>query len=273
MNKLENKPELSVIIPTLNEEKHLPILLKSLKSNIKDIDAEVIIVDANSKDKTIQIARESKIKNMRTFVLRKKKGPAYQRNYGASKAKAPWLLFLDADVILEKNFLPRALKEMEERKLDATTCYSRTRNTGPWEAFIYGFANLWMRFFEKYRPYAQCCIFMKKEIHDKIRGFDERISFGEDSEYVERAKKKANARFRILNKDLRFIISPRSFKKYGKISQTFTFIYLNLSRTFGRERKKKESPGEVYEKFKQIEPTEIKEKIKTGLKESFGNGA
>lgn len=266
MAKKSKELELSIIIPTLNEEQDLPKLLKSIKSNLKNINAEVIVVDAHSKDRTVAVARKIGIRKLRVF-LPGKKGQSYQRNYGAWKSKASMLLFLDADIVLPKYFLDRALKEIIERNLDIAACYSKVGKEAIWEKFCYDIiANSWMRFFEHWKPYAHCCFFMKKAIHDKIGGFDERLFFGEDSEYVERAWRKTRARFGILNSG-RFIISTRGFKKYGRLAQSAAFAYLNLYRLIGRERRRKgESTSELYEKFRKgTEPKEIGKQLKTGV--------
>ncbi|MCL6500550.1 MAG: hypothetical protein K6T16_00765, partial [Candidatus Pacearchaeota archaeon] len=117
-----------------------------------------------------------------------------------------------------------------------------------------------------WKPYAHCCFFMKRDIHYKIGGFDERLFFGEDSEYVERAVKKARARFGILRCG-KFIISARGFKKYGRLAHTLAFIYLNLYRLVGRERRRKgESTSELYEKFKKMtEPQEVGKALSRGI--------
>lgn len=264
--KKHKELELSIIIPTLNEERALPKLLKSLKNNLKNVNAEIILVDAHSKDKTVAVARKSGIKNLRIFQPRKK-GQSYQRNYGAWKARAPLLLFLDADVMLFPNSLEKALKEIIERNLDAAACLSKVVENSLWEKFCYDvIANSWMRIFERWKPYAHCCFFMKRELHYKIGGFDERLFFGEDSEYVERAVKKGKAKFGIL-KSSKFIISTRGFKKYGRLAHSLAFAYLNLYRVIGRERRRKgESTSELYAKFQKMTvPKEVGKQIGRGI--------
>lgn len=48
---------LSIIVPALNEEKYLPILLSQIKKQNFNSDSEIIVADAGSKDKTVEIAR------------------------------------------------------------------------------------------------------------------------------------------------------------------------------------------------------------------------
>ena len=80
---LPKSMKFSVIIPTLNEEKYVGVLLNSLeKQEFKDF--EVLVVDGNSKDSTCKVVR-AYTKSVPNFRLIKspKRGVAYQRNYGA----------------------------------------------------------------------------------------------------------------------------------------------------------------------------------------------
>lgn len=82
--------KISVVINTLNEEENLPKALKSVKS----FAYEVIVVDMESTDNTVKIAKESGAKvyaHKRTGYVE----PA--RNYAISKISGDWVLILDAD--------------------------------------------------------------------------------------------------------------------------------------------------------------------------------
>ena len=77
---------ISIIIPTLNEARFLPKLLESIKKQTFT-DYEVIVADAGSKDKTLEIAKK--------YGARIVKGgfPAEGRNAGARAAKGDFLFF------------------------------------------------------------------------------------------------------------------------------------------------------------------------------------
>ena len=107
---------LSIIIPTYNEEKYLPKLLKCVKKQTYK-NYEIIVADADSADKTRQIAKK--------YGCRVVKGgmPAIGRNNGAKAAKGDILLFLDADSLIGKDFVKDSLKDIEIRKLDVAGCY------------------------------------------------------------------------------------------------------------------------------------------------------
>ena len=94
------KPEISVIIPALNEEKYIPITLESLKQQSFN-DFEVIVVDGGSTDRTREISRKWGAK----VVIEEGKGAGIARNTGAKHAKSNLLIFLDADTKASKNLL------------------------------------------------------------------------------------------------------------------------------------------------------------------------
>jgi glycosyltransferase involved in cell wall biosynthesis len=102
---------LSIITPTYNEEKYLPLLLESLKQqDFKDY--EIIIADNNSKDRTGEIAKRYGCRIVPGGL------PARGRNSGAKAAKGEMLLFLDADIVLPKGFLKKSLSEFWRRNLN-----------------------------------------------------------------------------------------------------------------------------------------------------------
>ena len=80
----------SVIIPTLNEEKNVPIVLKDLKK-MKCV-KEIIIVDGHSKDKTVKIAKRFGCK-----VIYDDKGKGSALREGMKIAKGDIVILMDAD--------------------------------------------------------------------------------------------------------------------------------------------------------------------------------
>jgi rSAM/selenodomain-associated transferase 2 len=88
---------ISVVIPTLNAERHLPATLAALvPAAVDGIVREVIVVDGGSTDRTHRVADHAG-----TDFLSAEPGRGTQLSRGAAKAKFPWLLFLHADTVLE----------------------------------------------------------------------------------------------------------------------------------------------------------------------------
>jgi (heptosyl)LPS beta-1,4-glucosyltransferase len=81
-------PRLSVVVITLNEEERLRACLESVAWA-----DEIVVVDAESQDKTAQIAREF----TERVVVRPWPGFAAQKNFGLELAQGDWILSLDAD--------------------------------------------------------------------------------------------------------------------------------------------------------------------------------
>ena len=97
-------PKVSIIIPTKNSKKILPICLKGIElQKYPKNKIEVIIADNESSDRTAEIAKNSGAK----FLTLRGKPPQVceQRNLGAKKASGEWLLFLDHDMELSAGLL------------------------------------------------------------------------------------------------------------------------------------------------------------------------
>ena len=88
MNKFH---DITVTIPTLNEEKNIAGCISSIKkSGVKNI----IIIDGGSKDKTITIIKKFNVK----IILTNNKGLAYQRMLGVKASKTTYTALIDADM-------------------------------------------------------------------------------------------------------------------------------------------------------------------------------
>lgn len=207
---------LSVIIPTLNEEKYLPRLLDSLKKQDYN-DFEIIISDGDSKDKTKQIAREYNCE----LVVSKKRHPSCQRNAGVKIAKGEVFLFLDADTELPDNFLKKVVDEFKKRKLLCAGFYIKTRSKKGFYKRLMKVLNFFFFVSQPIRPTSiGIAIISKKEGHLKIGGFDETIFIGEDYEYTYKLSKKG--KFRMIKSSFIYY-SVRRLEKEGKWNIIWTW--------------------------------------------------
>ncbi|NVN97020.1 glycosyltransferase [Candidatus Nomurabacteria bacterium] len=114
---------ISIIIPTLNEEKIIEKTLRTLKEFNGDM--EIIISDGKSKDKTVEIAKKYTDKVV-VYSGTKRQTIGKGRNDGAVVAQGEYLVFLDADVhIVNPNeFFEKAIKIFEDNKnIVAITTY------------------------------------------------------------------------------------------------------------------------------------------------------
>src|SRR3972149_5566353 len=97
--------KISVIIPTYNETSVIGECLRSLsKQSYKDF--EIIVVDDGSTDSTFQSASKFQIPNSKFQILHGEHlGAGAARNLGASHAKGEILVFVDADMTFDRDFL------------------------------------------------------------------------------------------------------------------------------------------------------------------------
>jgi glycosyltransferase involved in cell wall biosynthesis len=112
--------KLSVIIPIYNVEQYIEKCLNSLeKQNFQESEFEVIIIDDESPDKSLIIARElTKNKANSTVFSQKNKGLGGARNTGLDMAKGEYVLFLDSDDFILPHTLHSIVEIAIENKLD-----------------------------------------------------------------------------------------------------------------------------------------------------------
>lgn len=212
---------LSIIIPTLNEEKYLPLLLNSIKKQ-DFTNYEIIVADNNSRDKTREIAKSFGCKIVQGGL------PAEGRNRGAKLAKGDILLFLDADVILPERFLTNTIKEFKARKLGLATTYQKPISKNIADHILITIFNILYGITQFVDPHASgYCIFAKRTVHKKLNGFREDLKLGEDHNYVKRGSK--IAKFRIL-KSAKIYISMRRFISEGRLKLVLKYLKSEMHR-------------------------------------------
>lgn len=210
---------LSIIIPTLNEEKYLPLLLEEIEKQDFDGDLEIIVADAGSKDKTVEIAKSFGCKVVRGGL------PAKGRNEGAKIAQGDIFLFMDADnIYLPENFLKELLEEFEKRKLDVASFPICPKGNG-FDKFAYGIYNLWVQLVQNFSAYATNSILVRKNLHQKIGGFDEEIKIAEDHFYAKTAKKFGKFGF---IKTQPVLTSTRRFEKDGRLKTYLKYLIAGI---------------------------------------------
>ncbi|MBE9044283.1 TIGR04283 family arsenosugar biosynthesis glycosyltransferase [Pleurocapsales cyanobacterium LEGE 10410] len=91
--------EVSVIIPTLNEEDFLSRTLRNLSLS-NPPPKEILVVDGGSRDNTLEIARQAGV----LVLISQQAGRSIQMNLGAKKAQGKLLCFLHADTIVPDDF-------------------------------------------------------------------------------------------------------------------------------------------------------------------------
>jgi glycosyltransferase involved in cell wall biosynthesis len=215
---------LSIIVLTKNEEKYLPRLLDSIeKQDFKDF--EIIVADADSEDKTREIAKKFGCKI--TAGGLQSRG----RNNGARLARGEYLLFLDADSELPRKFLEINLNEFMKSRAGTATVKIKPLSNKKIDRLIFRLYGRWARTLSKISPHcAGCSIFCKKEVFDRVGGFDEKIVFAEDHNFARRAKRYG---FAILPQPI--YTSTRRLDKEGRLRIVLKYIYAGIYRLIYKE--------------------------------------
>jgi rSAM/selenodomain-associated transferase 2 len=171
--------QLSIVVPTLNEERILGKTLSMLKLTNE---GELIVSDGGSTDHTVSIAREF---TDNVFVTTTGKGRGHAMNYGAKRAHGEILLFLHADCILPHGAFMIIRETLNNNGVAAGAFNLSIDHPAFRFRVIEAGANLRSRITAI--PYGDQGIFMKKELFDRLGGFAD-IALMEDIEISRRMK-------------------------------------------------------------------------------------
>lgn len=210
---------LTVVIPTLNEEQRLPSLLSKLAVQTRRPDS-IIVADAHSTDRTRELAEKT------GAIVVDGGTPAIGRNAGAAVATTDLLLFLDADVDPDPDWIERAVAEFVDRGLDVAGTTIEPVEHDAMTEFSCDVVNAYLQLMQYVQPHAPgFCILARRTLHERIGGFDESLALAEDHDYVQRAGEVG--KFRILrNSPMR--TSMRRVEKEGLFRMAFIVVYTEL---------------------------------------------
>jgi len=168
---------LSVIIPAYNEENYIGACLKSLL-NQSERNLEIIVIDDGSTDKTKNIVKE--FKNVKLFAG-KHNGPGASRNLGAEKATGKILIFVDADMTFDKDYIRNLIEPLQKNEdiVGTTHDYEIATNTDNW------IANMWGEIRVSKNDSGNIKIFraIRKNKFLEMGGFDSRYGYADDQTF------------------------------------------------------------------------------------------
>jgi rSAM/selenodomain-associated transferase 2 len=172
------KPEISIIIPALNEEASLRETLDALQIFPK---TEIILVDGGSTDATVSIAANYDVK----IRPAPRRGRGSQLQFGASLAEGDILWFVHADTIVSAEAVELIKKALENPRVaggNFTIRFDGARRAARFLTWLYpNLRKLGL-------IYGDSAIFARRDIYEKIGGFEPFPIF-EDLDLVERLKR------------------------------------------------------------------------------------
>jgi len=169
--------EISFVIPAFNEESMLPRTLTSIKDSLAkvQVDAEIIVVDNNSSDRTGAVAKECGADKV---VFEPVNNIATARNAGAKACAGKALLFVDADTLISKELLEEALDSFRSGKVCGGGARLEFDERMHWPAELS--VRLWNALSPFFRVAAGSFIFSTREAFDAVGGFDQSLYAAED---------------------------------------------------------------------------------------------
>ena len=226
---------LSVIIPTFNEQKALPDVLKQLRK-VLNKDDEVIIIDGGSTDATAAIILAHDFQ----FLKSNKKGRAAQMDFGARQAKGEYLCFLHADTIPPHDLKRKVKTTLSNQKvvLAGFTCIMKGKKT-QWLMSALNYLKTYLLPLI-YRPYAflfnglrlvfgDQLMFCRKSDYLASGGFNPKCLIMEEAELC----LKMNELGSIKQIKDRVYSSDRRVQKLGPTKALYIYISIAIGWAFG----------------------------------------
>lgn len=188
------KPEISIVIPTFNEENYIKNVFQGLKEQ-KFRDFEVIVADGNSTDRTREIIR----RNGGRVVVESKHNIGAARNVGARLARGDLIMFTNADTKVSKSLFKIYLEIFKDKNVVAASGpLIPLEHTTRFIRFGYRFASFYLAKFSFAlgKPAISGSNFMvRKSAFKKCGGFDESLVTYEDLDLALRLSRLGEIRY------------------------------------------------------------------------------
>lgn len=220
---------LSIIIPVLNEEENLKVLLPYLKNNASG-PIEIIVADGGSTDTSVAAAI-----NYKSKIVQTEKGRAKQMNAGAKAASGTILYFLHADTLPPKSFDTLILKAIE--KGHKAGCFRMRFDSKHWWLKLAGW---FTRFNWKICRGGDQSLFVTKKLFEEIGGYDENYIIYEDNVLIAELYKQTS--FTVLPKAV--TSSARRYLDKGIWQLQYHFWRIHFMKFFGAK------PDKLYQYYK-----------------------
>lgn len=228
----EIQPYISIIIPTLREEKLLPKVLEQFTPDLrKEHRLEIIVSDGGSTDGTLSVARR-----FADVVIEKQDGQIQNisrgRNIGARAARGEILCFINGDTLIEniEVFFPTVLSSLKQRDVVGVTCnvYVHREEETMFDKIFHAVYNKYFHLLNTLHigmGRGECQIVPKK-MFDLVGGYDEHIAAGEDFHFF--VKLRQHGKIAFLD-SLSVRESPRRYRKYGYLWISFLWFINAIS--------------------------------------------
>ena len=195
--RTEHSPLVSIIIPVKNSSATLDACLRSIKRSYYK-NYEVIVVDDHSSDASSQIACRYQC----TVVpVPDGHGANNARNFGASQARGEILIFIDSDIVIERETILGIVEALDEEGIDAVVGIYTARHRH--ESFVSQYKNLWVRYsYMKSSPVIDWLFGaisgIRRRAFEQLGGFDAALLARQGHDDIELGKRAAAAKLNIV---------------------------------------------------------------------------
>lgn len=183
------QPELSIIIPALDEAGHLPRLLADLAAQ-QQVSLQILIGDGGSHDATVAIAE-----SCQASVVPAERGRGKQMNAAAREAQANYLLFLHADSRLTDPLLLRNALTALQREIEVTGNHAVAGHfalqfirCSADNSIAYRYAEEKTAFNRPNTTNGDQGMLLPRDFFNRLGGFDESLPFLEDQRLAEKIR-------------------------------------------------------------------------------------
>jgi len=175
-------PRVSVIIAAYNAEETLDAQLDALERQTADFSFEVLVCDNGSTDGTAALTRRrmQRTPHLRLIDASARRGPGAARNAGARAARAPFLVFCDADDVVADDWLALMHGSLSEAPFVSGTSRRPELNSRPENPTYFDWSLYRMPFFPYLAGAGAGNMGIHKAVFDEVGGFDETLRTGED---------------------------------------------------------------------------------------------
>ena len=241
--------KISIIIPTLNEEKLISKILNQLNDkNLRSLaDYEIIVSDGGSRDRTVAISK-SLADRVIEYNGKVKQNISMGRNIGALQSTGDILVFLNGDVVISdpEKLFKRIINVFANQKFIAMTCkvevFPDQKKIS--DVIFQSFYNYYFHLLNIIgvgMGRGECQV-IGRNIFNALNGYNEKLAAGEDFEFFKRIRKHGKIYFA---RDIIVYESPRRYRKYGHLYIFFSWLLNSIFVIF-----KKRSMSKTWEEIR-----------------------
>lgn len=210
LHSMDSK-KVTIVIPCYNQAHYLPDAIESALD--QTIPCEVIVVNDGSLDNTSEIAKKYHVK----LIEKENGGLSSARNAGIREAQGEYILTLDADDIITSDFIEKTIGiddivgTQQQEFGDSHTLWTNPNTHPKFEDF-------------KHHNQINCCSLFKKEIWEKVGGYDETMRLGYEDWFFWMKATKAGYTVTIIHEPL-FFYRKHGYSMIDKVKARHDEVY------------------------------------------------